>query len=102
MKTVRVIYTVQPEYIEQNKINIQAVMNSLNANPIEGMYYSTYQLSDGVSFMHLNVAKDAETMSKLNAVDAFNNFRMQLKASNPVHPPKGEDISLVGSSWNMD
>lgn len=101
MKAVRVQYTVQPEYVEQNKKNIQAVMQALKAKPVDGMYYSTYQMADGVSFMHLNVAKDEETMSKLNDVAAFKQFRTELKASHPVSPPKGEDVTLVGAGWEM-
>lgn len=101
MKAVRVHYTVQQDYVAQNKINIQAVMNALKSDPIEGMYYSSYQLEDGVSFMHLNVAKDDETMSKLNDLDAFTIFRSQLKASKPLSPPKAEKLELVGASWTM-
>ncbi len=101
MKAVKVQYTVRPEYVEQNKRNIQAVMKALQANPVEGMYYSSYQLSDGNTFMHLNVAIDGETMSKLNDVAEFVQFRIQLKASEPLSPPKAEDISFVGSGWEM-
>lgn len=92
MKAVRVHYTVQQDYVAQNRINIQAVMNALKSNPIEGMYYSSYQLEDGVSFMHLNVARDDETMSKLNDLVAFTIFRSQLKASQPISPPKAEKL----------
>ena len=101
MKAVKVQYTVRPEYVEQNKRNIRAVMKSLQANPVEGMYYSSYQLSDGNTFMHLNVAVDGETMSKLNDVAEFVQFRIQLKASEPLSLPKAEDISFVGSGWEM-
>ena len=101
MKAVRVQYTVRSDFIEQNKKNISAVMDSLKANPIEGMLYSTYQLEDGNSFMHVNVAKDDETMSRLNYVEAFTNFRMQLKASNPISPPKSEKLSFVGASQEI-
>ncbi len=101
MKTVRVQYTVQQAFVEQNKKNIQAVMDVLKENPIEGMYYSSYQLADGNSFMHVNMAKDDETMSKLNEVETFTRFRMQLKASNPTNPPKAEVLSLVGTSWEI-
>ena len=87
MKTVRVQYTVQQASVEQKKKNIQAVMDALKENPIEGMYYSSYQLADGNSFMHVNMAKDDETMSKLNDVEAFTSFRTQLKASKPTSPP---------------
>ncbi len=101
MKAIRVQYTVKSEYIEQNKKNIQAVMQSLKENPIEGMYYSTYQLSDDNSFMHLNVAADDETMAKLNDVPAFNEFRKQLKASGPLSPPKAENLTFVGAGWEL-
>lgn len=101
MKAVRVQYTVKPEYIEQNKKNIRAVMDAIKANPIEGMFYSTYQLPDGVSFMHLNFATDGETMNRLNAVEAFTAFRMALKASEPVSPPKSEELEFVGSSIEL-
>ncbi len=97
MKAVKVQYTVQPEFVEENKKNIQKVMNAIKARPIEGMFYTTYQLADSVTFMHINVAVDGETMSKLNDVEAFTQFRKALKASEPVIPPKAEDLNFVGS-----
>jgi hypothetical protein len=33
MKAVQVRYVVQPEYAEQNKVNIRNVMDALKANP---------------------------------------------------------------------
>jgi len=101
MKAVKVQYTVQPDYVEQNKRNIEAVMEALKANPIERMYYSTYQLSNGNTFMHINVAKDQETLSKLGAVPEFTTFRTQLKESEPISPPQSEDLTLVGAGWEM-
>ena len=101
MKAVRVQYTVADDCIEQNKKNIKAVMDSLKENPIKGMYYATFQLSDGKSFMHLNFAEDGETMSKLNDVEAFQNFRNSLKASGPISPPKAENIELVGMGYEV-
>ena len=101
MKAVRVQYTVQPEFVEQNKKNIEAVMQALKDHPIEGMYYSTYQLPEGNSFMHVNVAQSAEILSQLNQVEAFNQFRMALKQSGPISPPNAEDLSFVGASWEI-
>ena len=101
MKTVKVTYRVKPEYVEQNKKNIHAVMDYLKDNPIEGMYYSSYQLDDEESFMHINIAQDEATMNKLNDVEAFTVFRMQLKASEPVEPPNAKDIALVGAGWKV-
>lgn len=101
MKSVKVTYQVKPKFIEQNKKNIQAVMNYLKDNPIEGMYYSTYQLDDEGSFMHINFARDEETMNKLNDVNAFVEFRMQLKASEPIESPKSQNIEFVGAGWKI-
>ncbi len=101
MKAVKVQYTVKPEFVAQNEANVKAVMDYLQANPVEGMYYSTCKLPDGVTFMHFNIAKDQETLSKLNDVEAFTLFRKALKESGPVSPPKSEDLSFVGSSWEI-
>lgn len=101
MKSVKVTYQVKPEFVEQNKKNIQVVMDYLKVNPIEGMYYSSYQLDDEGSFMHINFALDDETMNKLNDVEAFVDFRMQLKASDPVESPKAQKIEFVGAGWNI-
>lgn len=100
MKAVRVQYTVKPEYVEQNKANVQGVMDDLRNNPIEGMRYSTFYLGEG-SFMHLNVCNDQETMSLLGERDSFKHFRSGLKASGPVSPPKAEPMNYVGSSYDI-
>lgn len=97
MKAVRVIYTVKPEYVETNQKNITAVMDYLRDNPIEGMWYKSFLLEDGQTFMHINISKDEETLGKLGEVELFNEFRRQLKESEPLVPPKSENISPVGN-----
>ncbi len=101
MKAVQVQYTVQPEYVEKNKDNIQKVMEALKANPIAGMLYSSYILDDEQTFVHINIAKDSETMSKLNDLPEFKEFRMGLKASNPVSPPKPTNLNSVGAGFEL-
>lgn len=95
MKAVRVQYTVKPEYVETNKKNIQAVMKHLEDNPIAGMWYRAFLLEDGQSFMHVNICDNEEIMGKLNDVELFTKFRMELKASGPLSPPKSESITMV-------
>lgn len=96
MHAVKVTYTVKSEYVETNQQNITAVMDALRDNPIEGMWYKSFLLEDGQSFMHINIAKDKETADKLMDVEAFTTFRQQLKQSEPVAPPKVESITPVG------
>jgi len=82
MKAVKVQYTVNPEYVETNKRNIQKVMDALLRNPIAGMQYSSYTDKDHPNtFIHINMAKDDETMSKL--------------------PPKQTTLDLVAAGFNL-
>ncbi len=102
MKAVKVKYTVQEDYVEENKKNIQKVMDALRANPIEGMLYSSYTDHENPNtFIHINIAKDSETMAKLNNVPEFTAFRTALKASNPISPPKQTSLDNVASAFDI-
>lgn len=101
MKAVKVQYTVKPEYVEQNKANIRKVMDALRTNPIEGMFYSSYTLEDGQTFMHVNVARDEETLGKLGSVPEFAEFRKALKASQPISPPQPTQLDMVGAGFDI-
>ena len=101
MKAVRVKYVVQSDYAEQNKVNIRKVMDRLKNDPIEGMLYSTYVLDDGQTFVHINIAKDGKTLSKLNNIKEFQEFRLALKESAPISPPEQLDLNFVGASFNL-
>ncbi len=101
MKAVRVRYRVQAEYVEQNKSNIRKVMDALRQNPIEGMHYASFTLDDEQTFIHINMAKDQDTLSKLQEVDEFNRFREALKASNPISPPQSENLNLVAAAFDL-
>ncbi len=101
MKAVKVQYTVKPEYAEQNKVNIQKVMDVLKSNPIEGMLYSSYTLEDGQTFVHINIAKDDATIAKLNEVQEFNDFRKALKESEPISSPESTNLNPVAAGFNL-
>ena len=101
MKAVKVQYKVKPEYVDQNKANIRKVMKAIRSNPILGMQYASFTLDDGLTFVHINMAKDQETMSKLGEVKEFEEFRMALKASEPVSPPQSENLSLVDAGFDI-
>ena len=101
MKAVKVEYTVKPEYVAQNKANVEHVMQALRNQPIEGMHYSTFIKDDGQTFVHINMAQDGDTMSKLGDVPEFQHFRSSLKASGPLAPPKSTNLKLVGASFNL-
>ncbi len=102
MKAVKVQYTVNPNFIEENKNNIKRVMEALRANPIEGMKYASFtDGSEDNTFVHINMAKDEETMSKLNDLEEFIEFRKALKASKPLKPPKQTTLMLVDAGFDL-
>lgn len=102
MKAVKVQYTVKPEYVEENKRNIQKVMDALRTRPISGMRYASFTDADqSNTFIHINMAVDGETMALLNDVPAFLEFRKALKASGPLVPPKQTKLDLVGAGFDF-
>ncbi|MGB5818090.1 MAG: hypothetical protein WBG90_01305 [Saonia sp.] len=102
MKAIKVQYTVKPEYTEENKKNIQRVMDVLKAKPIEGMQYSSFTDEESPNtFIHINMAKDDEIMGKLNGLQEFKDFQQALKASQPLSPPKATKLKMVGFGFDM-
>ncbi len=101
MKAVKVQYTVKAEYADTNKGNIRQVMADLQelANP--GIKYSTFILEDGKTFVHFGMYTDQEALEVVNSLPSFQSFREQLQASGPEAPPKGDDLNLVGSSYEI-
>ena len=101
MKIVRVQYTAKPEYAEKNRENILHVMEELRKLNNPGIKYSVYNLADGKSFMHLAHFKTDDEQKILLGLESFKKFGAELKANGIEVPPKSEDISIVGSSFDF-
>lgn len=101
MKIIRVTYTVKPEYVEQNKANIEQVMRDLRDVKNPNAKYASYLEEDGITFMHFAQYPDEETAKILNDIPSFAKFRKGLKESGPVSPPKAVDLSLVASAYDI-
>ncbi len=101
MNAVIVQYTVKEAYVETNKANIQRVMADLRAINSPDIQYSAFLLDDGKSFMHIVMRASDEAQKTLSELPSFQDFQMQLRASGPEVAPKVNDLSLVGSSWDL-
>lgn len=101
MKAVKVQYTVKESYVETNKKNIQKVMSELREINNPGVRYSAFLLDDGKTFVHFAMYPDDESMSIVSELEAFQSFRQQLKDSQPESPPIAEDLTLVGSAYEI-
>ncbi len=101
MTIVRVIYTAKPEYAEQNKANIRAVMSDLRQLNNPGISYNACLSPDGKTFTHTAFFSSDEERKVLNQLPSFIHFQQQLKASGPEVPPKQDMPTLVGSSKDI-
>ena len=101
MKIVKVTYTTKAEYAEQNKTNIQAVMNDLQELNNPGINYNACVGADGKTFIHSAFFTSDAEQKVLFDLPSFQRFQEQLKASGPEVPPKNELLSLVGSSKDI-
>ncbi len=101
MKSVKVQYTVKAEYAETNKGNIRQVMSDLRELAHPGIKYSSFILEDGKTFLHFGMYADQEALEVVNNLPSFQSFREQLKTSQPETPPRGDDLTLVDSSYEI-
>ena len=101
MKIVKVTYTTQAEYAEQNQQNVKQVMADLQALNHPGISYNTCMQADGKTFIHTAFFKSDDDQKVLFDLASFKHFQEQLKASMPEVPPKQELLTLVGSSNNI-
>jgi quinol monooxygenase YgiN len=101
MKSVKVQYTVKSDYADTNKKNVAKVMADLRELAEPGIKYSTFVLDDGKTFVHIGMYSDQEALDVVNNLPSFQSFREQLKASRPEAPPKGDNLTLVDSSYEI-
>ena len=101
MNAVKVQYTVKEEYVETNKANIQRVMADLKEINDPDIKYSAFLLDDGKSFVHFVMRVNDEAQKTLSELPSFQEFQRQLRESDPEVPPKAENLTLVGSSWDF-
>jgi len=101
MEAVRVRYTVKPEYVDHNKENIRKVMEEVRSLNPEGLKYSTFQLEDKVTFIHMAMFDDNDSRKILGSLKSFQKFQKELKESELISPPQPIDLHLVGSSYDI-
>jgi hypothetical protein len=76
MRHVMVRYRVKPDRAEENEELVRAVYEELHGNEPGGLRYATFQLDDGVSFVHL--ASTEEGSNPLPEVKAFKEFQKDI------------------------
>jgi hypothetical protein len=77
MRHVMVRDKVNPERAAENEELVRAVYDELHRTEPAGLRYATFQLDDGVSFVHLASTEDGQ--NPLPQVEAFQRFQENIR-----------------------
>jgi hypothetical protein len=75
MRQVLVRYQVKPEHAAENEQLVRAVYDELERNEPHGFHYATFQLDDGVTFVHLASTQADDGQTPLEQLEAFQRFQ---------------------------
>jgi len=98
MISVKVNYTVKPEFVAQNTQNIGLFLADFKKLLTTNFLYHVYLQEDGVTFLHVSMYENEEIQNEILNVPSFINFQQQRDQSGLVNPPIIEKITLIGSS----
>jgi hypothetical protein len=96
MSKVMIRYKVKPERAEENAQLIRAVYEELARTTPDGLRYATFQLEDGVSFVHIASNETEDGHSPLREVQAFQEFQRDVR-ERCAEPPVTAQLNEVGS-----
>jgi hypothetical protein len=79
MRQVMVRYRVKPERAAENEALVRAVYDELARTEPAGLRYATFELGDGVSFLHLASVSTGDGTNPLAGVEAFQRFQADVR-----------------------
>ena len=96
METTIVRYKVKADRADENRDYIQKVFRQLDENKPEGLRYVSFNLDDGLSFVHIAVVEAADGKNPLSDTTAFQDFVSGIK-DRCDEPPVATKANIVGS-----
>jgi hypothetical protein len=79
MRRVVVRYTVKPGRAEENAALVREVYAELARTEPVGLRYATYQLEDGITFVHVAEHETGTDSNPLTSLGAFKRFQAELR-----------------------
>jgi hypothetical protein len=93
---VMVRYKVKPGRAAENEQLVRAVYEELRSVEPNGFQYATFQLEDGVTFVHLALTESADGRAPLPDLEAFRHFQEHL-ADRCEEQPVFTQLRQIGS-----
>ena len=75
MESVMVRYKVKPDQAAKNEELVRAVYDELHRTEPAGLRYATFQLEDGVTFIHLASVEADAGQHPLTGLESFKRFQ---------------------------
>jgi quinol monooxygenase YgiN len=95
MKQNIIRYTVKPERAAENEAYVRKVFDALAEEHPAALRYTTLELEDRVSFVHI-VEYESEDENSLKRLPAFQEFLAGIK-DRCVEPPVSKSFTTIGS-----
>jgi len=94
---VKVSYTIEDDYVADNKKNIAAFLEAFKKLDNNAFLYSVYVLADGKTFVHISQYRDEKIQQQLLKEPAFLLFQ-QNRDKHLASQPTIEVLAPVGAS----
>jgi hypothetical protein len=96
METTVVRYKVKADHADENRNHIRKVFAQLDDSKLAGLRYVSFNLDDGLSFVHIAVVETADGKNPLPDMSAFRDFISGIK-DRCDEPPVATKANIVGS-----
>ena len=96
MSTTVVRYKVKADHAEENRNYIREVFADLENNKPQGLRYVSFNLEDGVSFVHVAIVETADGKNPLPETAAFKQFVANIR-DRCDEPPVAMTADMIGS-----
>lgn len=97
---VKVTYTIQPAFLEQNQYNIARFLEDFRKLDASTFRYQVYLLADGCTFMHLSSYQNEAIQKTVLQVPSFLRFQQERDASGLNNSHQVEVLRAVGASFD--
>ena len=96
METIIVRYKVKADRVEENREYVRKVFGQLDEEKPEGLRYVSFNLNDGLSFMHICGIETPDGSNPLPETTAFKEFVSEIR-DRCDEPPLATKANIVGS-----
>ena len=96
MKRLIVRYKVKKDNAIENIEYIKNVFSALEKSKQEGLRYASFQLEDGVSFLHVASIETEDGANPLVSLEEFKAFTQDI-ASRCEEPPVASAVETIGN-----